>query len=132
MNDKQTEKLTIEELEKELEEFKKEKERVRRIVGKIGGHEDKKLFHSINVMFLLIVVFIFVLGIFKIIDFIISIEIGVLLVSLKIALMIFEQQKVNHFQFWILTSLEYRTNELYKKVSFIEKQLKKMEENENK
>ena len=34
--------------------------------------------------------------------------------------MIHEQQKVNHFQFWILTSLEYRINEIYKKVSVLE------------
>ena len=39
--------------------------------------------------------------------------------------MIHEQQKVNHFQFWILTSLEYRINEIYKKVSVLEKYISK-------
>ena len=37
MSNNTDDKLTIEELEKEIEEFKKEKERVRRILGKIGG-----------------------------------------------------------------------------------------------
>ena len=103
----------------------KEKERVRRILGKIGGHKNEKFHFSINIGFLFVVLCIFILGMLKKIGFIISVEIGVLLVSLKIAWMIHEQQKVNHFQFWILTSLEYRINEIYKKVSVLEKYISK-------
>ena len=125
MSNNTDDKLTIEELEKEIEEFKKEKERVRRILGKIGGHKNEKFHFSINIGFLFVVLCIFILGMLKKIGFIISVEIGVLLVSLKIAWMIHEQQKVNHFQFWILTSLEYRINEIYKKVSVLEKYISK-------
>ena len=127
MNNYTNEKLTIEELEKEINEFKKEKERVRKIVGKIGGHQNEKFHFSINIAFLIVVMCIFILGMLKKIGFILSVEIGVLLVSLKIAWMIHEQQKVNHFQFWILTSLEYRVNEIHKKVATLEKNINKMD-----
>lgn len=127
MSNYTNEKLTIEELEKEINEFKKEKERVRKIVGKIGGHQNEKFHFSINIAFLIVVMCIFILGMLKKIGFILSVEIGVLLVSLKIAWMIHEQQKVNHFQFWILTSLEYRVNEIHKKVATLEKQMNKMD-----
>ncbi len=49
----------IEELEKELEEFKKEKERVRNIVGKIGGSNNVSHKKNINILFLSIVVAVF-------------------------------------------------------------------------
>ncbi len=58
----------------------------------------------------------------------IEIAAAILLVVLKIAWMIHEAQKVSHFQFWILNSLEFRVNEMNKKVRNIEKTLKKMED----
>jgi hypothetical protein len=45
--------------------------------------------------------------------------------------MFYESQRASHFQFWILNSLEFRINEIYKKVKKIEKELevlKKVEE----
>ena len=112
----------IEELEKELEEFKKEKERVRNIVGRIGGSNNVSHKKNINILFLSIVVAVFFTGgIFHKIPFALSIEIGVLLASLKIAWMIHRQEKVNHFQFWMLTSLEFRMNEISKKIKRMER-----------
>ena len=37
------ERLSFEELEQELEEFKKEKEKVRRIIGRIGGKNQARI-----------------------------------------------------------------------------------------
>lgn len=121
------ENMTIEELEKEIAEFKKEKERVRKIIGTIGGKKKTTVEKTVNLSFLTVVLIVFTLGVLHKIGFVLSVEIGVLLVSLKIAWMIFEQQKINHFQFWILTSLEYRVNEIHKKVVNLEKKI-----NENK
>ena len=115
--------MTIEELEKEIAEFKKEKERVRKIIGTIGGKKKTTVEKAVNLSFLTIVLIVFTLGVLHKIGFVLSVEIGVLLVSLKIAWMIFEQQKINHFQFWILTSLEYRVNEIHKKVVNLEKRM---------
>ena len=53
-----------------------------------------------------------------------SIELGILLVSVKIIWMIHKQTKVEHFQFWILNTIEFRLNEISKKISAIEKHLK--------
>lgn len=120
--------MSREELEEELEEFKKEKERVRKIIGQIGGKKSKSVDTIINITFLTIVITIFFLGgIFHFIDYTLSLEIGVLLVSLKIAWMIRKQEKVNHFQFWILTSLEFRLNELSKKNENLESMIKRIE-----
>ena len=47
--------------------------------------------------------------------------IGVLLVSVKIIWMIHKQTKVEHFQFWILNSIEFRLNAISKKLTQMEK-----------
>ena len=49
-----------------------------------------------------------------------SIELGVLLVSVKIIWMIHKQGRVEHFQFWILNSIEFRLNEITKSVRRLE------------
>jgi hypothetical protein len=52
----------------------------------------------------------------QIIPTLLSLELGVLLVSLKIVWMIHKQSRVEHFQFWILHSIEFRLNELSRKL----------------
>ena len=44
----------------------------------------------------------------------ISIEIGVLLLSLKLAYFLRNEARVIHFEFWTLTSIEHRVGELEK------------------
>jgi hypothetical protein len=74
------------------------------------------------------VLIVFILGgIFHTIPITLSLEIGVLLVSLKVAYMINSQEKVNHFQFWILTSLEFRLNEVSKNLKKLEKKLENID-----
>jgi hypothetical protein len=125
---KEQKRLSREELEKEVEEFRKEKERVRKIVGQIGGKRNLKNDKYINILFLIIVLIVFILGgIFHTIPITLSLEIGVLLVSLKVAYMINSQEKVNHFQFWILTSLEFRLNEVSKNLKKLEKKLENID-----
>ncbi|RKZ03604.1 hypothetical protein DRQ21_05260 [Candidatus Fermentibacteria bacterium] len=52
-----------------------------------------------------------------------SVEIAVLLVSIKILWMVHRQQKVEHFQFWILNTIEYQMNSTAVKIRRIEKTL---------
>ena len=68
-------------------------------------------------------------GVLKKISLEIEIAAAILLVVLKIAWMIHEAQKVSHFQFWILNSLEFRINEMNKKIRNIEKTVKKIDSN---
>jgi hypothetical protein len=44
-------------------------------------------------------------------------------VSLKIIWMIYKQTKVEHFQFWILNSIEFRLNNVSKQLNDIEEKL---------
>jgi hypothetical protein len=104
-----------EELKEQLEQYKEEKERVRKIVGQIGGRKGLHYQKVTNQIFLLIVILVFILStIFKTISYNLGLEIGILLACIKIIWLISDQQKINHFQFWILSSLELKINELEK------------------
>lgn len=106
----------IEGLKKEIEEFHKEKERVRAIVGSIGGVP------SLNTKFANIVFILFALG-FVGVSLVTHgtlrlamIEAGVVLLSLKFVYLIHNQARVNHFQLWILSSIEWQINDLSKRI----------------
>ncbi|MDA3810006.1 MAG: hypothetical protein PF518_06685 [Spirochaetaceae bacterium] len=123
--------LTAKEIElmKELEEFKKEKERVRQLLGSIGGTGSNKREHLINMTFLTIVVVFFTLELTThFLPSYISLEIGILLVSIKIIMLIHNANKANHFSFWILNSIEFRVNEINKRTITLEKDFKIMKE----
>jgi len=120
------------ELMRELEEFKEEKERVRNLLGSIGGSSQNRREHLINMTFLAIVLVFFVLELTThFLPSYISLEIGVLLVSIKIILLIHSASKANHFSFWILNSIEFRMNEINKRTLIMEKDLKKIKSEMN-
>jgi hypothetical protein len=110
----------ISDLRHELEQFQKEKDRVRAIIGKIGG-VPKFRTKLINVIFTLVIV-VSVIG--SIIGGdklrLLMIELATVTLSMKIIYMIHYQMRVNHFKFWILSSIEWRINEMAKQI----KQLK--------
>jgi hypothetical protein len=106
-----------EDLLREIEEFEREREQLKEVLGRIGGRTFSKRDNWINIVFLLIILILFVLELTThFLPRLISLELGVLLVSIKIVFMIHSQQKVNHFEFWILNSIEYRMNEMSKMV----------------
>ncbi|MBU0468243.1 MAG: hypothetical protein KKD07_00885 [Candidatus Omnitrophica bacterium] len=115
----------------ELEQFRQEKQKIRDVVGQIGGSAESRLDKIINVMFVILITLLFfvdsIMHFFNIpvsLPPMISIEVGLLLVSVKIIWMIHKQTKVNHFQFWILNSIEFRLNDLSKDIKEIKKSLK--------
>ncbi len=117
-----------EELIAELEEFEREREQLKVVLGRIGGSKFSKKELWINLLFLVLVLTLFILEITT--HFLppaVSLEIGILLVSVKIIIMIHTQQKVNHFQFWILNSIEFRMNDMSKRIRSIEKQTSTVE-----
>ena len=114
----------------ELEQFRKEKERIRHLVGQIGGKYSQKRDHVINIAFIVAMVALFLLDMLRHLFHIqvplpqmFSIELAVLLVSIKIIWMIHKGTKVEHFQFWVLNSIEFRLNDLSKQIREIEKHL---------
>ncbi len=111
----------IEDLKQEVEAFKKEKERVRKIVGQIGGMPSLRS-RLTEVLFIVVVVLCLVTSILahNALRFIL-IEVAIGIISLKIIHLINVVGRVNHFQLWILTSLEWRINELMKEIRKIDK-----------
>jgi len=105
----------IEELKREIEEFQKEKERVRAIVGQIGGmpSSTSKILNKVFIVLVILSLIASIVwgGMIRLI----CIEFAVALLSLKIIYLMHSQSRINHFQLWILTSLEWRINELMDK-----------------
>jgi hypothetical protein len=117
-------------LMEELEQFRKEKERIRQLVGQVGGKRTQKHDHLINGGFIAAMVLLFGLDLLRHLFHMnvplpqmFSIELAVLLVSIKIIWMIHKGSQVEHFQFWVLTSIEFRLNDLSKQVRKIQSAL---------
>jgi hypothetical protein len=111
-------------LKEEIDEYMRERDRIKQIIGRIGGKKYSKRDMIINIAFFVVIITLFVLEVtIHVIPTFLSLEIGILLVSIKIIIMIHTQQKTNHFEFWVLNSIEFRLNEMYKKVRDMEKYL---------
>jgi hypothetical protein len=116
-------------LRKELECFRQEREQVRQVLGQIGGDADRSRERLVNIGFLVAVGAFFALGLAREIFGLdlshlsptLSVEIAVLLVSLKITWMMQRQTRVEHFQFWILTSIEFRIGAIDHRLADLEK-----------
>ena len=119
--------LNKKQLEEEIAEFNREKEEIKALIGNIGGRSYSKRDNIINMVFLGLILTLFVLEITTHwLPAFISLEISVLLVSIKIVWMIHSQHKYNHFIFWILNTIEYRVNDVGKRVQRMEKIMKDM------
>ena len=115
----------FEDLKKELEYFEKEKERVRTIVGKIGG-APKSQVRILNVLFIVVLVVSVVISVVADEKWrLLMIELATVTLSIKIIYLIHAQMRVAHFEFWILSSLEWRLNEVTKQVRQLKKAIEK-------
>ena len=115
----------LEDLKKELESFQQEKEKVRAIIGQIGG-VPKFRTKLMNAIFIAILIISVVLSIMLGEKWqMIMIELATVTLSLKIIYLIHCQVKVNHFKFWILSSIEWRLNEVKKQINQLRKEILK-------
>jgi len=115
----------IEELEAQLKAYQEERERIKQLMGQIGSSSDVQRDKVVNWVFIVLIVLLLAFDLAR--HFLhwdgiplpplFSIEIGVLLVSIKIIWMINRQSKVDHFQFWILNSIEFRINNLSRQLN---------------
>jgi len=113
----------LEDLRKELENFQKEKERVRAIIGKIGGVPKTRV-RLVNTLFIVIVVSCVIVSIVAGEKWQLPmIELATVTLSVKIIYLIHAQMRIAHFEFWILSSLEWRINEVTKQVRQLRKDL---------
>ncbi|HOO60370.1 MAG TPA: hypothetical protein PLF44_07460 [Candidatus Mcinerneyibacteriales bacterium] len=113
----------IHELREEIEHFKSEKERVRKIVGSIGGMPtiNTKLF---NTVFLILVVALLIASFFTEgrAHLILS-DLAIFFVSLKVMYLVHQEARVNHFKLWVLNSLEWRVNEIAREMREVKKEV---------
>jgi len=111
----------INDLKQELEHFQQEKERVRAIIGQIGGVPKfrTKLVNAIFIVVIAASVVVSVIAGEKL--RLLMIEVATVTLSLKIIYLIHCQMRINHFKLWILSSIEWRLTEMRKEI----KQLKK-------
>lgn len=102
----------INDLKRELESFQQDKERVRAIIGQIGG---MPTFHTklINVAFIVVIAVSVVVSVISDEKWrLLMIELATVTLSIKIIYLIHCQMRINHFKFWILSSIEWRINEM--------------------
>jgi len=117
-----------EHLEEELHEFQKEKETVRHIVGQLGSGNQKQN-KIISKVFLVLIFTLLAMGLaFKKTDITLTLLVVILIALFKLIWMIYESQRTNHFQFWILSTLEYKISEIDKRIRKMEKIAKEREE----
>ena len=111
----------IGDLKQALENFEQEKERVRAIIGTIGGVPsfNEKLINIVFIVIIVVAVIISLIGGDK--WRLLMIELTTVMLSVKIIYMMHVQMRVNHFKFWILSAIEWRINEMMVQI----KQLKR-------
>ena len=114
----------------ELKEFEKEKDRIRQIVGKIGGKNNTQVKRVNSLLIGMIIALLFMGGVLGKMSLELTMYLAILLGITKIIWMLYETKKSNHFQFWILNSIEVRINEMAGKINKIEKKLREAEEAE--
>ncbi|RKY06762.1 MAG: hypothetical protein DRP65_11340 [Planctomycetota bacterium] len=103
----------VEDLRRELEHFQQEKERVRTIVGKIGGVPTFNI-RLFNIVFIAVMAATLFISLLSSELRLLMIELATVALALKILYMMHCQSKVNHFQLWMQSSIEWRINEIMK------------------
>ena len=115
----------------EIREFEKEKDRIRQLVGNIGGKNNAQVKKVNAVLVGMIIVLLFVGGVLRKMSLELTMYLAILLGIIKIIWMLYETKKSTHFQFWILNSIEVKVNEINKKIIRIEKIIKELQNKEN-
>ncbi|MDR3259784.1 MAG: hypothetical protein LBT51_09285 [Fusobacteriaceae bacterium] len=120
-----------EQLEEELHEFQREQEKVKNIVEQLGGRNTKQN-KIVSIIFLLVIFSLLAVGLgLQKTSLNLTLQIVIITALFKIIWMMYGTQKSNHFQFWILSTLEFRINEIDKKIKRIEKLIKVKDDNGN-
>lgn len=107
---------SIKDLEVELEDYRKQKKKVENIVNLIGGKKGFKRTIFIDRMLITLLIVTIILDILHyfigttIVPPSLTLEIGVLLISIKVLWISHKRTQSEHFMFWFLSSLETRIN----------------------
>ena len=109
----------INDLKQELEHFQQEKERVRAIIGQIGGMPKFRT-KLVNILFIVVIAVSLVISIIAGEQLrLLMVEVATVTLSIKIIYLIHCQMRINHFKFWILSSIEWRLTEMRKEIKHL-------------
>lgn len=129
MNKKEELYEQIHQLKQEIKHYEKEKEQVKKITGQIGGKESDNTPKLMNIFFLTMVVLEILAALFLPSEYsFIVIELAIALISLKLAHLLHQLRKINHFELWIMSSLEFRFNQMSNEMKIIGKGIDKLKE----
>jgi hypothetical protein len=120
----QEENLNEKEVKEEVEQYKKEKEKIRKLLDSISSTKNGILNKVMDYGFiLLLILLVFARFVFGIVDNILSLELGLLLLSIKIIWLIKIQNNYNHFIFMIMHSLDHHQLKILEELKEIEKKM---------
>ena len=125
MSEKSKEKMnSLSDLSREeLEEFIREKERIRQIIGQIGG-KPTTIGSVMNYAMLVFILLTLISAPFLPKDLELpAVEVGLVFLSIKIFYFLHNEAKVIHFQFWMLSSLEWRMNDIARHLAKIDEKM---------
>lgn len=98
-------------IEKEIDSFSTQQKHIRSLINSIAGNSNRKKDKFINYFFLSAITALFAIEIATdLLPPLLSLEIGILLVSVKIVWMIHMQSRFQHFTFWVLNAIEQKLN----------------------
>lgn len=118
----------IDDLIEELESYRNQRKELDAIVRQIGGKGSAKRTRILNVLFIVALTVLFSLDVLRhFVEFTyipenLSLQVGVVMISLKIIWFAHKRNQVEHFQFWIMNSLEMRINMILDEVKAIKNQ----------
>ena len=121
----------VDDLKAELANFQREKERVRAVIGAIGGKPGPQTRRVTILLFILIGV----AGLTAVIGGqnmrFLMVELTMLVLSIKIIYLIHCQTRLSHFKFWMLSSLEWRTSEIARRANELKTKAKQRPAGDN-
>lgn len=106
-----------------LRKYEKESAEISRMLNRTKALGNRNMHRAVNIILFTAVAALFGLQItIHSFDGFVSLEIGVLLVSIKLILMIDSNARFNHFQFWILHSIEQRLNRIAERLDELDRE----------
>lgn len=109
-----------------MQEFLKEKEKMRETIGKIGGEHNSQ-YYIVSGIFIALIASLLIMGVaLNKIELQVSILIAILIGIFKILWMFYQVRKSIHFEFWILNSIEFRMNDIDERIRNVEKSIQEL------
>lgn len=110
------------ELTEEFKRYESERADLQKLIGKTKALGDNRIHRVVNYLLFIAAGLLFVLQLtIRPFEGTLSLEIGIFLVSIKLILMIDSAARFNHFQFWILHSIEQRMNYIAERLDEMDK-----------